>query len=291
MKKIFIVLAFASPSLAMEQSAQKWDGKHYKNNSSPQFRTAMELLATLTLKNYSRILDVGSGSGQVSAEIARMAPHTRVMGIDLSESMVTEARSSYKLPNLEFHQVDAQRTDTYFFPRISNSIDLAFSSAVFLWIKDKKAAVDNIHTALKPGGHAMIKTTAPRPHTHPLTVALMQLVRMPKWATFAREYMSSPQTFPISIEQAHQLITPEKWTNIAIAARGITNLYDTPEEFCQWMHGWMGAMPAVGALEKEKQIEVCKDFVDIYLQLPETRNEEGKIIYALPGILISADKK
>ncbi|CAN5212864.1 hypothetical protein BH09DEP1_BH09DEP1_7440 [soil metagenome] len=292
MNKILIILVFPTIFFAMEQNKQIWDGKHYKNNSSPQFRTAMELLATLNLKKYTHILDVGSGSGQVTAAIATAAPHAQVIGIDLSESMVAEAQKSYPdVPNLTFKQVDAQRTDTFFFPRASNSIDLAFSSAVFLWIKDKHHAIDNIHTALTQGGHMMIKTTAPRAPNHPLNLALMQLAQTPKWAAFAQAYMSKPQSFPISIEQAHQLITPEKWNNISITERGITNLFDSSQEFCEWMQGWMGGMPAVAALEKDKQVELSTDFVNHYLKLPETRNADGKIVYALPGILIEANKK
>ncbi|GMU18887.1 MAG: hypothetical protein AMXMBFR12_00790 [Candidatus Babeliales bacterium] len=179
----------------------------------------------------------------------------------------------------------------YFFPRCANSFDLAFSSAVFLWIQDKKAALDNIHTALKSGGHLVIKTSAPRPHTHPLNRALMKIAQNPKWAAFVHAYMSKPQSFPLSHEQAQELLDTQKWTNVHITSHPILNLFDTNQEFLSWMHGWMGGLPAVAALEKEKQAELCHDFITEYIELSDTHNAEGKIIYSLPGILIQADKK
>lgn len=290
--KLFLLLSISIAVCAMEQSTQQWDGNQYKDNCSPQFKTAMELIETFDFSKYSQILDVGSGTGQVTMEMARRAPQAKVIGIDVNASMVQVASNLYhEVANLEFKQVDAQRPDTYFFPCVHNRFDLAFSSAVFLWIENKRIAFDNIHIALRSGGHMMIKTTAPRPQNHPLNRALGMLAQTPKWAAFAQSYMSKPQSFPLSIEQAEQIITTDKWTNVKVTPRGITNLFNSPQSFCKWMQGWMGAMPAVAALEKDKQIELCKDFVDFYVTLPETHDEADNIVYSLPGILIEADKK
>ena len=289
--KLFLLLFLPIPLFAMEHGIQQWDGTHYQKHSSPQVKTALDLLETLELWRYPRILDVGSGSGQVMGTISKKLSCCQIKGIDANADMVKVATANYHSHNLSFDHVDAQDSNARFFTEYKNYFDLAFSSAVFLWIQKQQAAFDNIHTVLKPGGHMMVKTTAPRPKDHPLNRALGMLAQNPKWAAFAQAYMSKPQSFPLSIDQAHQIITPEKWTNIKITERGINNPYNTKEEFCEWMQGWMGAMPAVAALEKETQIELCQDFVTIYTQLPNTHNSEGKIIYSLPGILIEADKK
>lgn len=290
--KLLLPILLPISLFAMDNGNQQWDGKHYKHNSSHQFRAAMEILSTLHLAKYSRILDVGSGCGQVTAEIAKKAPQSHVVGIDLSQSMVNEAQTTYKdVKNLEFHQVDTQCNDTHFFLQCANNFDFAFSSAVFLWIENKKAALDNIHMALKSGGHLVIKTTASRPATHPLNRALMKIAQNPKWAAFVHAYMSKPQSFPLSCEQAQELLGTQKWTNVQITSHPILNLFDTNQEFLSWMHAWMGGLPAVAALEKEKQTELCHDFITEYVGLPDTHNTEGKIIYSLPGILIQADKK
>lgn len=194
--KLLLSVLLPISLFAMDNGGQQWDGKHYKHNSSHQFRAAMEILQTVSLTQCKDILDVGSGSGQVTAEIAKMAPQAQVVGIDFSQSMVNEAETAYApIKNLKFHQVNAQCDNTYFFPRCANSFDLAFSSAVFLWIQDKKAALDNIHTALKSGGHLVIKTSAPRPPTHPLNRALFKIAQNPKWAAFAQAYMSKHKNY------------------------------------------------------------------------------------------------
>lgn len=65
-------------SLFAMDGIQQWDGKHYQKHSSLQFKTVMELLSILDLKKCSWILDVGSGSGQVTAIISHMAPQAKV---------------------------------------------------------------------------------------------------------------------------------------------------------------------------------------------------------------------
>lgn len=65
--------------------------------------------------------------------------------------------------------------------------------------------------------------------------------------------MSKPQSFPLSHEQAHNLLSSQKWANTQITSHPILNLFDTNEEFSSWMQEWMGGLPAVAALEKENR--------------------------------------
>lgn len=289
--KLFLLLLFPFSVVSMDRSTQNWDVKLYKDNSGPQVKLALELLATLNLEKCSRILDVGSGAGQVLGHLSAHYPHLNTKGIDASSEMALLATLLYPGNNISFEQVDAQDSKAPFFKKHQNYFDLAFSSAVFLWIKDKQAAIENIHTVLSSGGHIMVKTSSPRQKTHPINQALGILGKNPKWASFVQAYQSTPQTYPLSVDDARKLMNTEKWTRISIAERSSDYVYENSQEFCNWLQGFMGAMPAVAALPKDQQIELCHDFVNIYIQLPEAKNAEGKIIYSLPGILIQADKK
>lgn len=65
--------------------------------------TAAHLLAE------GRIADLGTGSGGASFAFAQLYPHLRVIGVDVSETMVELARARHRLPNLSFVVGDAGR--------------------------------------------------------------------------------------------------------------------------------------------------------------------------------------
>ncbi|GLI04510.1 methyltransferase type 11 [Paenibacillus tyrfis] len=89
-----------------------------------------------------RILDVGCGNGNLTAEIA--AAGAVPTGIDLSEEMVRQARQKYPELNFQVENACHYRTDVRF--------DAVFSHAALHWIKDAPAVVNSIWLALRDGG-------------------------------------------------------------------------------------------------------------------------------------------
>ena len=89
----------------------EWNAADYAANSAVQQTWARELIAQLQLRGDEHVLDVGCGDGKVSAEIAQAAPRGSVVGVDASPQMIEFARKTFlrnKIPNLEFHVMDAR---------------------------------------------------------------------------------------------------------------------------------------------------------------------------------------
>jgi ubiquinone/menaquinone biosynthesis C-methylase UbiE len=98
------------------------------------------------------ILDLGSGPGFLSTEIARKAPGSRVCGIDLGRQMVKiAARHARGIGNAQFVFGNAARL-----PFKDNSIDLAVSTGVFHHLKSPRLVFEECHRVLKAGGEAWI---------------------------------------------------------------------------------------------------------------------------------------
>jgi len=128
----------------------------YSNVPGRIFRSAQDRLATMVdefLPEDARLLiDIGSGPGSLSIGIARRRPRLRVLGVDLSGTMVRIARKNAgALSNLEFRQENAAELSAE-----DGSADMIVSSeAMHHWRKPVQV-LDEFHRVLRPGGRAWI---------------------------------------------------------------------------------------------------------------------------------------
>ncbi|HEY1471532.1 MAG TPA: methyltransferase domain-containing protein [Candidatus Acidoferrum sp.] len=120
----------------------KWDAELYDEKHSFVWKMAAGLLELLEAKSGERILDVGCGTGHLTAKIA--ANGAQVTGVDQSAEMIQQARAAY--PALRFEVMDARQLT---FPE---KFDAVFSNATLHWIKQPEQAVECIAWVLRPGG-------------------------------------------------------------------------------------------------------------------------------------------
>ena len=123
-------------------TTKQWDAGHYNDQFAFIWQYGARVLDLLQPVSGERILDLGCGTGHLTADIAGTG--ATVIGIDHSADMIDAAKSSY--PAIEFHQLDA--TDFQF----DEPFDAIFSNAVLHWVRSPKVAIQRIHAALKPGG-------------------------------------------------------------------------------------------------------------------------------------------
>ncbi len=126
----------------MSTPNQRWDADLYEDRHAFVWRHGASLVELLDPKSGERILDLGCGTGHLTAQIA--AAGAAVVGMDHSAEMLAQARSAY--PNLEFVQGDAR---DFAFPE---PFDAVFSNAALHWIKPPEAAARCVFNALRPGG-------------------------------------------------------------------------------------------------------------------------------------------
>jgi len=103
------------------------------------------------------ILDLGSGPGFLSTEIARKSPGLQVCGIDLSRQMGKSAtRHARRVGNAQFVFGNAARL-----PFRDGSIDLVVSTGVFHHLKSPRVVFEECYRVLKTGGEAWIYDGCP----------------------------------------------------------------------------------------------------------------------------------
>src|SRR3954462_10238554 len=125
-----------------------WDGAAYQKLSEPQFRWGLAVLERLQLRGDETVLDVGCGSGRLTAELLDRVPRGRVIAADASPSMLAQARAQLAGfgERVEFLENDALQLD------LEQVADAVFSTATFHWILDHDKLFRVLFRALKPGG-------------------------------------------------------------------------------------------------------------------------------------------
>ena len=134
-------------------------GGTYESAAQLQARVAQELLTRLDTFGFEPrvVLDLGAGTGRVTAELKRRYPRAQVLALDLSFGMLKAARHNLRLWR-RFARVcaDAQRL-----PLKGASVDLVFSSLMLQWCQPLDAALAEVRRVLKAEGFFAFSTFGP----------------------------------------------------------------------------------------------------------------------------------
>jgi len=127
----------------------EWNAESYHRVSNPHVNWGLAVLEQLPLAGDELVIDLGCGTGRLTATLLERLPRGRVVAVDRSATM-TRAAHEYLTP-LFPSQVDVVRADATAIP-IAGAADAVFSTATFHWIPSHDALFASIFRALKPGG-------------------------------------------------------------------------------------------------------------------------------------------
>jgi malonyl-CoA O-methyltransferase len=124
-----------------------------------QSQVADELLSRLEPFDFSPnvILDLGAGTGRVSAELKRRYRSSTVIALDLAPGMLREAARHQRL----FRRFERVCGDAARLPLASASVDIVFSNLMLQWCDPLDDALSEVRRVLKPQGHFLFSTFGP----------------------------------------------------------------------------------------------------------------------------------
>ena len=125
-----------------------------------------------------RIVDVGCGTGLLTARMQEQWPDSVVLGCDFSAGMLARARRRSEGPR--WLRCDGQRL-----PIADDSVDAVTSTESFHWLPDQLSSVAEFARVLRPGGRLVVAlVNPPHPAVSTLAWAASRLARQPfYWPT------------------------------------------------------------------------------------------------------------
>ena len=195
-----------------------WNADLYEGKHSFVWRHGADLIELLAPRPGERILDLGCGTGQLTARIAGAGAD--VVGIDNAPSMIEQARKNY--PRLTFEVADAR---DFHFPE---PFDAVFSNAALHWIKEPSSVLASIARSLKPGGRLVAELGA-KGNVESIVSALRQALngveafsnagRDPWYFPTIGEYSTLLEQHGLSVTYAHHFARP---TPLEGGAKGLS---------------------------------------------------------------------
>ncbi len=119
-------------------------------------RWRRELLELSNLPPHGRLLDVGTGTGDIGYAALERLPTVRAIGVDFTYEMM--AAGVNKTPGL---QLPFAQADTYHLPFPDGSMDAVVSGFLVRNVVDRTAAFREMARVTKPGGRVLCLETTP----------------------------------------------------------------------------------------------------------------------------------
>jgi trans-aconitate 2-methyltransferase len=168
-----------------------WDASLYLTFEDERTRPARDLLARVPSHVARRVVDLGCGPGNSTELLAERFPATDILGLDMSDDMLAEARR--RLPSVRFEKADVGPWEP------ADPIDLVFANAVLQWVGDHARLLPRLMRFLAPGGVLAIQM--PDNLDEPSHGLMRETAREGPWAqalgeaALARERLLAPRAY------------------------------------------------------------------------------------------------
>lgn len=150
-----------------------WNPGQYEQFKAARARPYHDLLALVRPRAGWRAVDLGCGTGELTAILHRQLGAASTLGIDRSANMLAEA-ARYAQPGLEFRQGDLNDF------REEEAFDLVFSNAALHWVPAHEELIPRLRRAVSSGGQMALQL--PAMFEHPSHLLAAEVAEQPRFA-------------------------------------------------------------------------------------------------------------
>jgi trans-aconitate 2-methyltransferase len=149
-----------------------WDPAQYEKFKAERARPFFDLLAQLDDISPKTIVDLGCGTGELTAELGYKWPQARVLGLDSSPEMIANS-APYASKRLRFEISEIESWSP------TQPVDLVFSNAAFHWLKNHEQQIKRLAGFVAPEGALAFQ--APNQFREPSHTIIQEVRNATEW--------------------------------------------------------------------------------------------------------------
>jgi trans-aconitate 2-methyltransferase len=240
-------------SQARQGVADPWDPARYERFAAERTAPFYDLLALVRPIPGGRAVDLGCGTGALTADLHRRSGARETLGLDSSAAMLERA-SAVTEDGLSFAQGDLARLGEPGEPG-GGRWDLVFSNAALQWVPDHPGLLARLTATLAPGGQLAVQV--PRNHDHVSHLLHEELAAEEPYASALGNYR---RAFPVlEPERYAELLEELGFVEQHVRLQVYPHHLEGPEQVVEWARGTM-----LTAYQRRLPAELFERFLGAY---------------------------
>lgn len=198
-----------------------WNPDTYNQFKEKRYEPFYDLIGHVHAKPDMKILDLGCGTGELTAIVAEKFPGSIVLGVDDSAEMLSKSSTQ---KNLSFAQRTIEEQ-----VQADEKWDLVIANASLQWVNDHAALFPKIITTLAPGGQLAVQMPSQKENV--LNQLLFELVHEYPFHEILKDVIRHSPV--LSLDEYTELLFGSDAKNVLvyqkvypIVAQSIDTLYD-----------------------------------------------------------------
>jgi trans-aconitate 2-methyltransferase len=252
-----------------------WSPEQYNRFRRERMQPFEDLVGLIEPRPDMRILDLGCGTGELTAMLAERFPGSTALGIDTSPEMLAKAEA-HTSQRVAFQRADILTFEGY------GDYDLIFSHAAFQWVPDNEALMQRILTQMKPGAQLAVQMPKNDLHiSHRLAAEVAQEEPFSGWLQgFVRHSEA------LSLERYAEILHAHGMQRMVCSELIYGHEMGSAADVVEWVKGTL-LTAYLGRLSAEQG----ERFVSRYKErLLEALGEQSPYFYAFRRMLLAAMK-
>ncbi|MBI5155299.1 methyltransferase domain-containing protein [Candidatus Poribacteria bacterium] len=203
-----------------------WNPGQYERFKRERAQPFHDLLAMVRPRSGMRVVDLGCGTGELTAQLHETLGAAGTLGLDNSPAMLEKA-APFRKPGLSFQLADIGEFAT------RGEYDLVFSNAALQWLDDHKALFARVADALAPGGQLAVQM--PANHDHVSHTTAREIASEEPFRSLLGGHVRESPVLPV--EEYAGLLDSLAFGEQEVLLRVYAHHLPGPEDVIEWVKG------------------------------------------------------
>jgi trans-aconitate 2-methyltransferase len=247
-----------------------WDPDRYHLFKRERAAPFNDLLGMIRPREGMQVIDLGCGTGELTARLADALPGSEVLGLDSSPEMLERAQELSR-PGLRFELGDLREA--------GGSWDLVFTHAVIQWVEDHVSLLPRLMRLLRPDGQLAVQL--PSNHQHPTHLLIQETAREDPFAGALGGWIRESPV--LGIEEYAEILHAAGGVNLSVLEKVYPHVLEDADAMADWTSG-TAMLPYFERLPAEMR----DPFIASYREKLRRRYPGSPVFYGFRRILFAA---